>query len=250
MSKKKSKKESSDEIVVSLDQFAVPGAIILAGVIIAVAVFVTNRNNTDTVDTNDTEGVAGEETASEDDSEFQSASVSIGDVPSIGDEDSARVAIVEFNEYKCGYCLRHKDETLPSIIEEYVNTGKIIYVFKEFPIYGDDAANAAKCVYHIDGIEEYQKFHNKAFNYESDNDLYDIASEIGVNNEKFDSCYSSREYQGEVDADLAEGQNIGIQGTPGFVVGTIENGQVTGVLVPGAYPLDTFSGLIDGYLSE
>jgi predicted DsbA family dithiol-disulfide isomerase len=105
-------------------------------------------------------------------------------------------------------------------------------------------------VYHIDGIEEYQKFHNKAFNYESDNDLYDIASEIGVNNEKFDSCYSSREYQGEVDADLAEGQNIGIQGTPGFVVGTIENGQVTGVLVPGAYPLDTFSGLIDGYLSE
>lgn len=247
---KKNKKESNDEIVISLDQFAVPGAIILAGVIIAVAVFLTNRNNTDTVDTGDTENVAGEETTNpESDSEFASASVSIADTPFIGNGD-AKVAIVEFNEYKCSFCLRHKDETLPSIVEEYVDTGEILYVFKEFPIYGESAANAAKCVYHISGIDAYRDFHDGAFNYENEDDIYDIVSGLDVDQGEFGTCYSSNEYQDEVESDLEQGQNAGVQGTPGFVIGTVEDGQVTGVLVPGAYPFETFSDLIEGYLSE
>jgi protein-disulfide isomerase len=249
---KKSKKESNDEIVISLDQFAVPGAIILAGVIIALAVFLTSRNNdTNSVDSSNDETVAGEDTTdATGDSEFDSATVAIGDSPVLGDLDNAKVAIVEFSDYRCSYCARHASETLPSIIENYVDTGEVAYVFKDFPIFGEDYPNAGKCVYHLAGVDAFEEFHKGAFDLENDDDVYALAKEIGVNEGDFDACYSSNQYQGEVDADYQAGQDIGIQGTPGFVVGTVENGTVTGVLIPGAYPFETFSGLIDGLLSE
>jgi predicted DsbA family dithiol-disulfide isomerase len=72
-----------------------------------------------------------------------------------------------------------------------------------------------------------------------------------VNEDDFDTCYSAKEYQDEVDADFSAGENVGVQGTPGFVVGTFdEDGNVDGVLIPGAYPIETFSEVIEGFLSE
>ncbi|MDD3474615.1 MAG: thioredoxin domain-containing protein [Candidatus Dojkabacteria bacterium] len=247
---KKSEKQSNDEIVISLDQFAIPGAIILAGVIIAITIFFTNKNKDNSVDDSSTDTVAGEETDTTTDSEFDSASVEIGDSPVLGDSDTATVAVVQFSEYLCSYCLRHSEETLPSIISDYVDTGEIIYVFKDFPIYGEDAANAAKCVYHLGGVDAYEEFHLGAFSYESDDDLYALAKEVGINESDFDACYSAREYQDEVDADYEAATNVGLQGTPGFVVGTIEDGVVNGVFIPGAYPYETFQSVIDGFLSE
>jgi protein-disulfide isomerase len=248
---KKSKKESSDEIVINLDQFAVPGAIILAGVIIAVAVFVTGKKDTNSIDDQDTESVAGETTDSDAENEFATVTSDLGNAPYIGDKENATVAVVEYNEFKCSYCLRHLEETVPTLISDYVDTGKIIYVFREFAIYGDDAANAAKCVYHLTGTDTYKEFHTNIFNYEDDDDIYTVAKEVGVDEDAFDACYSERKYQDEVDADFAAGENVGIQGTPGFVVGTFdEEGNVEGVLIPGAYPIETFSEVIDGFLSD
>jgi protein-disulfide isomerase len=248
---KKNKKESSEEIVVNLDNLAVPGAIILAGIIIALAVFLTGKKDVDDVDTKDTESVAGDTTDSETENEFSVVTTDMGNAPYIGDKNSAKVAIVEFNEYKCSYCLRHMEETLPTLVEDYVDTGEIIYVFREFPIYGGDAANAAKCVYHLTDVGTYKEFHTNIFNYENDEDIYATAKEVGVNEDDFDACYSAKEYQDEVDADFSAGEDAGVQGTPGFVVGTFdEDGNVDGVLIPGAYPIETFSEVIEGFLSE
>ena len=248
---KKSEKKSNDEIVISLDQFAIPGAIILAGVIIAITIFFTNKNKDNSVDDNSTETVAGEETdTTESDSEFDSASVEIKDSPVLGDSDTAKVAVVQFSEYLCSYCLRHSEETLPSIVSNYVDTGEVLYVFKDFAIYGEDGANAAKCVYHLGGVDAYEEFHAGAFNYESDEDLYALAKEVGINESDFDACYSGREYQDEVDADYEAATNVGLQGTPGFVVGSIKDGVVNGVFIPGAYPYETFQSVINGLLSE
>jgi protein-disulfide isomerase len=248
---KKTEKKANDEIVISLDQFAIPGAIILAGVIIAITIFFTNKNKTNSVDDSSTDTVAGEETdTTGTDSEFASASVEIGDSPKVGDTDTAKVAVVQFSEYLCSYCLRHSEETLPSIMSNYVENGEVLYIFKDFPIYGEDAANASKCVYHLGGIDAYEEFHLSAFSYESDDDLYSLAKEVGIDESKFDACYSAREYQDEVDADYEAATNVGLQGTPGFVVGSIEDGVVNGVFIPGAYPYETFQSVIDGFLSE
>jgi protein-disulfide isomerase len=250
---KKPKYESDDEVVVNLDAIAVPGAIVLAGVIVAVAIFLSNKNSTGEVDDQNTDNVAGEETetpdTAPDTAEFPDASTDIADGPYLGDKDSATVAIVEYNEFRCGFCKRHLDETFPGLKENYIDTGKIIYVFREFAIYGDDIANAAKCVYHLEGTDTYVEFHKNAFNLEDEDAIYDLAKSVGVNEGDFDSCYSSTQYQDEIDADKAAGSSAGVQGTPGFVIGTLDSdGNVDGILIPGAYPYETFAEKIESFL--
>jgi protein-disulfide isomerase len=250
----KEKKSSNDEIVISLDQFAVPGAIILAGVIIALAVFLTGRNGSDnTVNDGSEDTVAGDESDAESTGEytFENSSTTLGNGPILGNRENAQLAIVEFSDYRCSYCQRHMEETLPSLLENYVDTGEVIYSFRDFPIYGDDIANAAKCIYHLEGEDSYKDFHTSAFNAEDDDAIYEIASEVGVDEGDFDACYSSTEYQDEVDSDNQAAQDAGLQGTPGFIVGTFdEEGNVTGKFIPGAYPYDAFVEVINSFLSE
>jgi protein-disulfide isomerase len=252
-SKKKESKKKDEEVVINLGNMGTPIAILISGIIIAVVIFFASKSNTPT--TPDTAGESTERTVEESTSEgigeFGAVSTTFGDVPVIGDRDTAKVAIVEYNEFRCGYCKRHLDETFPSLVENYIDTGDVIYVFKEFAIYGDDIANAAKCVYHLEGTDVYKDFHTKAFNLEGDDAIYALAKEVGVNEVDFKTCYSSSQYQSEIDADKEAGTAAGIQGTPGFVIGTFDDeGNVDGVLVPGAYPYDSFVEVIETYLAE
>jgi protein-disulfide isomerase len=252
--KKKESKKKDEEVVINLDNIGTPIAILISGIIIATVIFFASRNNTPT--TTDGAGDSSgdttvEESAGEGIGEFEAASTTFGDVPVLGDRDTAKVAIVEYNEFRCSFCKRHLDETFASVVENYVDTGDVIYVFKEFAMYGDDIANAAKCVYHLEGTDVYKEFHTNAFNLEDDDAIYALAREVGVNEADFAACYSSSQYQDEIDADKQAGSEAGVQGTPGFVIGTFDDdGNVNGVLVPGAYPYDSFVEIIETYLGE
>ena len=252
-SKEKESKKKKEEVVINLDNIGTPIAILISGIIIAVVIFFASRNNTPT--TTDTTGGSAVDTTVESTGEgigeFEAASTTFGDVPVLGDRDTAKVAIVEHSEFRCSFCKRHLDETFPSILENYIDTGKVIYVYKEFAMYGDDIANAAKCVYHLEGVDVYKEFHTGGFDIEEEADIYALAKEVGVNEADFEACYSSSQYQDEIDADKQAGAAAGIQGTPGFVVGTFDDdGNVTGVLIPGAYPYDSFVDVIETYLAE
>src|SRR5438876_7877475 len=77
------------------------------------------------------------------------ALISLTDAPSIGDA-RARIGIVEFSDYQCPFCLIHSNQALPLIVREYVNTGRVRYFFKDFPIdvvhpQASRAAEAAHC---------------------------------------------------------------------------------------------------------
>jgi protein-disulfide isomerase len=247
MSKTK-KKESKEEVVINLDNAGIPIAIIISGVLIAAVIFFASRNNASV-----TEDIAGEATVPV--AEDQVAQVpdsgvaTLGNGPFLGNLDTATVAVVEFNEYRCGFCKRHLDETFPLIKENYIDTGKVVYVYKEYAMYGDDIANAAKCVYHLEGTDVYKEFHNNAFNLEDDTAIYALAKSLGLNDGEFDSCYTSSQYQSEIDTDREEGSSAGVQGTPGFIVGLIgEDGTVEGTLIAGAYPYETFAEAIEELL--
>jgi len=252
-SKKKESEKKREEVVINLESIGTPIAILISGIIIATVIFFASKNNTPTtIDTAEDSTVdTTVESTGEGIGEFEPASTTFGDVPVLGDRETAKVAIVEHSEFRCSYCKRHLDETFPSILENYVDTGKVIYVYKEFAMYGDDIANAAKCVYHLEGADVYKEFHTKAFNLEDEDAIYALAKEVGVNESDFDACYSSSQYQDEIDADKQAGAAAGIQGTPGFVVGTFDDdGNVDGVLIPGAYPYDSFVEVIETYLGE
>ncbi|MGE3279169.1 MAG: DsbA family protein [Candidatus Altimarinota bacterium] len=171
----------------------------------------------------------------------------------IGDED-APVAVIEFSDYQCPFCNRHFTQTFSQIKKEYVDTGKLAYVYRDFPLsFHYDAlpaAVAAECVREQKGDAAYFQMHEKIFTGVASTgtipqeSLRRYASQVGVNMSKFETCLTSPEKEDEVNADMAAGSQYGISGTPGFV---ITNGK-TSKIISGAQPYAAFKKEIDAML--
>jgi protein-disulfide isomerase len=93
----------------------------------------------------------------------KSAKVGIDDDPILGDKDKAKVAIVEFSDFECPFCQRFHNDTFNELVENYVDNGKAIYVYRDFPLdfhepKASEAASAANCVQKVAGDEKYFEF--------------------------------------------------------------------------------------------
>jgi len=100
--------------------FYVPAAILLGSLAIAVAILVTG-------------GLGNKDTSLAADSQQETASVSIDDDPVLGAAD-APITIVEFSDYQCPYCQSFQSETLPQIKSEYIDSGLVRFVYRDFPL--------------------------------------------------------------------------------------------------------------------
>jgi protein-disulfide isomerase len=171
--------------------------------------------------------------------------VPIADSYSIGDPD-APVVIVEYTDYQCPFCSRHHTQTLPQIIQNYVDTGVVKYVFKDFPLTNIHpqavaAAEAARCAGEQGSFVE---MHNRVFETQqswSGNSAVDTvftgyAEEMGLDTTEFSECMSSDRHQEAIMADLREGSSFGVTGTPAFFV--------NGSFVSGAQPYSVFEQAI------
>ncbi len=165
----------------------------------------------------------------------------------MGDED-APVTIVEFSDYQCPYCSRFFGETLPLIKENYIDTGKVKFVYRDFPLEGHPealpAAFAAECARDQEGDEAYFAMHDMIFSGSSlGAAVYEgYAEEIGVDMDEYRECVSSGKFNDEVYADLNAGSSVGITGTPGFYI----NDQ----MLEGALPYSQFEAIIEAELAE
>ena len=177
------------------------------------------------------------------------AGVSVDDDPVIGSPD-APVTIIEFSDFQCPFCERFYTQTLPLIEENYVKTGKVKIVFRDFPLnsihpQAQKASEAAECAYELGGNDAFWKYHNKLF---ENQDALDVASlkkyavEIGLDANKFNSCLDSGKKASEVAKDLADGEKAGVTGTPAFFI--------NGRLVEGAQPYANFQKVIDEELAK
>jgi len=191
--------------------------------------------------------------------QFQHVSVSIDDDTYLGNIETAKVAIVEFTDYQCPYCQRHFMQTQDQIIKNFVDTGEAIYVFRDMPLpqlhsYAMRRAQAAECAKLQGGDEAFIKYHEAMFNIESPSDAADlaaIAEDLGLDGAKLLACVDNGDTLDEVQKDIMDGQAAGVQGTPGFVVGTLgKDGIVKGSLVAGAYPYSAFEEVINSYLEQ
>lgn len=243
----------------ALQSFLIPISIIVAGVFVAGAVLMSSGKSTsgDAAPAQDT--VADVQGTEED----PTATVSIDDDPVLGNRESAKVAIVEFSDYECPFCKRHFDQTYSQIKKNFIDTGDAILVFRDFPLSFHDPlatkeARAAECVQDIAGDGKYYEYHDLIFTNTTSNGnglaeskLYDLAEKVGINRAEFSSCYDSGKFEDEVAKDLSDGQKAGISGTPGFVIGTLnDDGTVDGVKVSGAQPYSVFEQVINEQLSK
>src|SRR5947209_8430738 len=180
---------------------------------------------------------------------------SLGGAPMLGRAD-APVTLVEFSDYQCPFCQRFFATTLSALKQHYVDTGKVRYVFRDFPLdqmhpQARRLAEAAHCAGE-DG--KYWEMHDVLFRGQkvlAPSQLDEQAHLVGLNKAKFDDCLSSGRYAAMVQRGLVDGAAIGAQGTPSFVVGKTKAGDlVEGTPIRGAQTLEVFRQIIEQKLAE
>jgi len=167
----------------------------------------------------------------------------VDDDPYMGDTNSP-LTIVEFSDYQCPFCAKFKDLTLNKIKSEYIDTGKVKFVYRDFPLsfhpFAQKAAEAAECA---GDQNRYWDYHDKIFENQASlslDKLKQIGVDLELDIETFNECLDSGKYQQEVLKDFQEGQSLGVSGTPYFIVGNVP--------ISGAQPFEKFKTIIDSQL--
>jgi len=181
--------------------------------------------------------------------------VRLDDAPALGSA-TAPVAIVEFSEFQCPFCRRYFDQTFSSLKQNYIDSGKVRYVFRNFPLteIHPNAKAAAVAAYCAGEQGAYWKMHDALFTNQPrlGPALYDeLAKSLDLDAKKFAACREARESEKKVEDDMAYGQSVGVQGTPHFFIGHLKGGQVVDVQrVSGAQPVAAFTQVIDSLLKD
>lgn len=174
--------------------------------------------------------------------------VSVDDDAVKGDPD-APVTIIEFSDYECPFCARFYTQTLPSIQEEYIDTGKAKLVYRDLPLpfhaNAGPAAEAAECVRAQGGDDAYFEMHDAMFESGdlSESSLVSLASGLGYD---IQSCLDDETFKDEVQADYRDAQAAGASGTPTFFIGNDDDGYIKLV---GAQPFAVFQQAIEAELA-
>jgi protein-disulfide isomerase len=171
------------------------------------------------------------------------------DDPIKGDAN-AKLTVVEFADYQCPFCERFFTQVMPSLQKDYIDTGKIKFVFKNLAFLGQestDAANAAKCAQEQN---KFWEFHDYLYSHQgqensgafSVDNLKKFAGAVGLAQGQFDSCLDSKKYDAQVQADNAEANKNGFNSTPSTAVGSTP--------VIGAQPYAQFKTIIEAELAK
>lgn len=184
--------------------------------------------------------------------QLSEAATGVDDNPILGDLN-APVTIVEFSDYQCPYCGKFYRETLPNIKKEFIASGKVRFVYRDFPLDGHQHARSASMAVNCAGEQnKYWEMHDAVFVNQQDlSDMEGIAKKAGVDIKKLKTCVNSKKFETEIEKDLNEGKAIGVGGTPSFIIGkTSQDGSVKGKLIPGALPFSAFKAEIEALLRQ
>ena len=219
-----------------INKYLIPGAIILAGAVIAVAVIYS---------VNEPSGNAG-----------NTKTAAIADLPAVTSADfvlgnaNAPITIVEYGDFQCPFCGKFFRETESILRENYIKTGKVKFIYRDFAFLGQeslDSANAARCA----GEEgKFWQYHDYLYNNQrgenqgafSKSNLKSFAAALGLDKEKFNACLDSDKYGEVVKKETKAGGEAGVAGTPANFI--------NGKIYVGALPSGTFTQIIDAELSK
>ncbi|MDX1372805.1 MAG: DsbA family protein, partial [Nitrososphaeraceae archaeon] len=182
-----------------------------------------------------------------------------GFVPILGDPQ-ANITIVEFGDYQCTFCKKFHDETRNLIMSNFVDPGKVNVMFKDFIVNDNandksstQAAEASYCAaeqgkyweYHAELYDNWAGERTGWINLES---LKKFAYTVNIPNiDKFSNCINSHKYSNLVLTNDNIARNLGLTGTPGFVL--LNNGEVQSI-ISGAQPYSIFEQSLNSLLAS
>ncbi|MFC1599967.1 DsbA family protein [Patescibacteria group bacterium] len=181
--------------------------------------------------------------------EIELKDATVDDDPFLGPEN-AQVVIIDFSDYQCPFCKKFYTNIFPEFKKDFLDTNKVKYVYRDFPLNihppAKNAAQAAQCA---GDQNSYWEMHELLFEKQSEwgravelnETLIGYAVELGLNKATFSSCLNDEKYLEEVEKDRIDALASGAKGTPTlFVNGKIIRG------VPQSY--ESFKALIESEL--
>ncbi len=182
--------------------------------------------------------------------------VNIAFVPgtyTMGKED-APLVLVEYTDYQCPFCQRFHNDAFAQIKANYIDTGKIRFVSRDFPLgFHENALRGAVAARCSAEQGKYWDFRNtlivNASQLQPDK-IAGYAQNASMDVAKFKACTESDKYKAAIDKDIAEGTLAGVTGTPAFVLGRLQNGKLEGVRIVGAMPYGQFDAKIQEFMKQ
>jgi len=161
---------------------------------------------------------------------------------------NATVIITEFSDYQCPFCSKFTLDTLPKLQEDYFETGKVRFVFKDYPIpnhvYAQKASEATYCAGE-QREEAFWEMHVKLFENQESlkiSDLMNYAEELGLETNSFKNCLDVDKFRNLVLRNRKEGIEKNITSTPTLLI----NDEI----VAGLQPYDNLTKIIETQLKK
>jgi protein-disulfide isomerase len=183
------------------------------------------------------------------------AAMTLGPRDAILGNASATVTLVEYGDYQCPYCVQFFSQTQPQIIQDYVNTGKVRVVFRDFAFLGAEStasANAAQCAedqgklwaYH-DALYSAKLADDNNGGSEDDGfytttEFVRLAQQVGLNIPTFTNCVNNNADANIVAQEKGAAADAGVDSTPSFII--------NGTMITGAQPYSVFQQALDAAL--
>lgn len=216
------------------NKILLPVSVVIAGLVIAGAIIYQPGNRPAyTATTNTAAGT--------------SAALPTVDDDAVLGNPNAPVTMLIFGDYQCPFCKQAFDDVETRIRTEYVDTGKVKMVYRDFPLdnihpFARKAGEAAECA---EEQGKYWQYHDALFEKQEQIPTLDfekLAGELGLDVKTFSTCLTTGVMADEVAKDKADGEAAAINGTPATFIGN--------TLIPGAYPYETYKELIDAELEK
>ncbi|HEY5736002.1 MAG TPA: thioredoxin domain-containing protein [Nitrosopumilus sp.] len=171
-----------------------------------------------------------------------------GGSPIMGNPN-APITILEWGDYQCTFCYKFHQNTLDTINEDFVKTGKVKLVFKDFPLNGPDSFLAAEAAYCAQDQEKYWQYHDELYKnwggertgWITRESLDRFGTAVNLNLIEFNKCLDEQKYHEKVITLHDFGKEIGIDATPSFLVFNSEKI----IKIRGNQPLEVFLKTFD-----
>ena len=185
----------------------------------------------------------------EKDSKIFTASKLIENGSPIMGESNAPITILEWGDYQCTFCYKFHQNTLNILKENFIDSGKVNLVFKDFPLNGPDSLLAAEAAYCAEDQGKYWQYHDELYKnwggektgWITRESLDEFANSVNLDLIKFNECLNNHKYQDRVKTLHEFGKELGIDATPSFL---IFNDQKI-IKIRGNQPLEVFLKTFD-----
>lgn len=158
---------------------------------------------------------------------------------------AAPLTMVEFTDLQCPYCRQFALTTFDEIRKNWIDTGKLRYISRDFPIdvlhpQAMPAARAARCAGEQGKFWEMRLALVRNANVLSGDFITKTAGDLKLDPKAFAACAASSKHDAEIQAEMREGAKLGIDGTPTFVIGRTTPNGIEGPMIVGALPYAQF----------